>query len=255
MLSSTNSIFSGLNYLSRGARLILKPELRLFVLVPLLVNLCLFIIITAALIQQFNGYLGLLLGWIPSWLDFITGFLWTLFSLLIMFIYGYSFSILTNLIAAPFYGLLAEKTEALLTGEKPNPESLLKMIPRVLFRELVKIWYFVWRGLLLSLVLFILSFFIPPISMLAPFIMFLWGAWCMCIQYIDYPADNHQTPFYTMRKLLGENQYSSLSFGSVIMLGSMIPLANIFILPIAVVGGTIYWTEELAKDKANLIKG
>jgi uncharacterized protein involved in cysteine biosynthesis len=35
----------------------------------------------------------------------------------------------------------------------------------------------------------------------------------------------------------------------------MIPLANIFILPIAVVGGTIYWTEELAKDKANLIKG
>jgi CysZ protein len=247
MPTSADSIARGLHYLQRGAQLIVEPQLRLFVLVPLLVNLGLFIIITGFLIQQFSGLLGILLGWLPDWLDFITIFLWAIFSALIMFIYGYSFSILTNLIAAPFYGVLAEKTEELLTGEKLEAESLIKMVPRVLLRELVKIWYFIWRGVLLSLSLFILSFIIPPISVVAPLILFLWGAWCICIQYIDYPADNHQTPFLKVRSALGTQKYSSLGFGSLIMIGAMIPLANIFVMPIAVVGGTAFWVDELAE--------
>lgn len=244
-----NNLVNGLHYLSQGAQLILRPELRLFILVPLLVNLGLFVAITGILIQQFSGTIDWMLGFLPGWLDFLSWILWTLFSLILLLVYGYSFSILTNLIAAPFYGLLAEKTEALLTGKAPDSEPLSQMIPRVLVRELRKLWYFIWRGLLLTLIGFVISLILPPFSVIMPVIMFAWGAWCMAIQYVDYPADNHQTPFPQLRDQLATARYSSLGFGGLVMAGTMIPLANIVILPIAVVGGTAYWLAEL-QDKA-----
>ena len=67
----------------------------------------------------------------------------------------------------------------------------------------------------------------------------------MSIQYVDYTADNHQLPFSNMRERLVGKKYSSIGFGSLVMLGTMIPLANIIILPIAVVAGTVFWVEEL----------
>jgi len=246
-----NQLGNGLAYLTRAAQLILHPNLRWFVLVPVLVNIMIFIFITGILIQQFSSLMGSAGGfmpeWMPGWLDvfagFITGFLWTLFASILMVIYGYSFSILTNLIAAPFYGFLAEKTEALIKGSAPEPEPLSTMIPRTLMRELRKLWYFIWRGVLLGLGLFILSF--TPLSIFVPIIAFLWAAWSMSIQYVDYPADNHQWGFKKMRNELGGKKNTTFGFGGLVMLGSMIPFANIFIMPIAVVGGTIYWLEEL----------
>ncbi|MEZ5483344.1 MAG: hypothetical protein R3E73_14680 [Porticoccaceae bacterium] len=38
---------------------------------------------------------------------------WVLFALLVLVIYGYSFALVGNLLASPFYGLLAEKVSAL----------------------------------------------------------------------------------------------------------------------------------------------
>ncbi|MEC8428070.1 MAG: sulfate transporter CysZ [Pseudomonadota bacterium] len=247
----SNNLVNGLHYLSQGAQLMLRPELRLFILVPLLVNLALFVAITGILIQQFGGAIDWMLDFLPGWLDFLSWILWTLFSLLLLLVYGYSFSILTNLIAAPFYGLLAEKTEALITGQAPPSEPLTQMIPRVMLRELRKLWYFLWRGALLTLAGFILSFIIPPFSVVMPVVMFIWGAWCMAIQYVDYPADNHQTPFPVLRDQLAGKKYSSLGFGGLVMGGTMLPIANIFILPIAVVGGTAFWLDEL-KAQQNL---
>jgi CysZ protein len=247
--TKTNNLVNGLHYLSCGAQLIVRPELRWFILVPLLVNIILFVVITGILIQQFSSSVDWMLGWLPGWLDFISWILWSLFSALLLLVYGYSFSMITNLIAAPFYGILAEKTEALITGQAPESEPLMQMIPRVLVRELRKLWYFLWRGTLLAIAGFILSFIIPPLSAAIPVVMFIWGAWCMAIQYVDYPADNHQTPFKTLRDQLGDKKYSSLGFGSLIMVGTMIPLANIFILPIAVVGGTAFWVEELRDNE------
>lgn len=244
--SRPNQLGNGLAYLTRAAQLILHPRLRWFVLIPVLVNIILFVIVTSMLISFFAGAMASMLGWIPGWLDFIYGILWTLFAAVVLLVYGYSFSILTNLIAAPFYGFLAERTESLIKGTAPDPEPLSSMIPRTLMRELRKLWYFIWRGALLALGLFILSWF-PPFNLLVPLIAFLWAAWSMSIQYVDYPADNHQWSFKAMRDGLGDNKNTTFGFGGLVMIGSMIPFANIFIMPIAVIGGTVYWLEELDK--------
>ena len=70
----------------------------------------------------------------------------------------------------------------------------------------------------------------------------------MALQYIDYPADNHQMPFSTLRERLKQQRMSSIGFGGVIMVASMIPVINIFIMPIAVAGGTLFWINELRQD-------
>ena len=248
-------------YLSRGAQLMMRPQLRIYVLVPLLINLVLFILITGFLMTQFAGVMEWMTVLLPNpdgWLSFlgwiinvVAWFLWASFALILLLVYGYSFSILTNIIAAPFYGLLAEKTEALATGQAPSSEPLSNMIPRTIGRELVKIWYFVSRGLALTLGLLALSF-IPILNIIGPIIAFAWGAWSMAIQYVDYAADNHQTPFKTLRSKLAIPRYSSLGFGGSVALGSMVPLVNIFIFPVAVIGGTLFWVEHWRTPNGSL---
>ena len=67
----------------------------------------------------------------------------------------------------------------------------------------------------------------------------------MAIQYTDYAADNHQLDFHALRHRLRQRQRTSFSYGGFILLGSMIPLLNIFVPPVAVAGATIYWVREL----------
>lgn len=236
-----------LDYLSRGAALITSPGLRRFIIVPLLANVVVFILTTIALMHLFSDVLNLLMGWLPGWLEFLAWILWGIFALALLVFYGYSFNLITNLIAAPFYGFLAEKIETKLTGIPLPEETWVQLIPRTLGRELVKLWYFLTRGLLVLLVV-IFSWFIPGLNLIVLAITTLWAAWCMSVQYVDYPADNHQTPFPQLRKKLGAAPLTSYSFGGLVMLGSMIPVVNIFVMPIAVAGATVYWVEEMREE-------
>ncbi len=235
--------FSGIACLAEGARLLTLPKLRIFILVPLLVNFLLFILATTILVQQFEGAMNAVEGWLPSWLSFLAWIFWLLFAFVILLVYGYSFSLITNLIAAPFNGLLAEKIEAHITGTPPDGEPLSKMIPRTIGRELVKLWYFISRGLLVALGLLALSF-VPGLNLLVSVLGLLWGAWSMAIQYVDYPADNHQRPFIDLRRHLGRYRLDSFGFGGLVMLGNMVPLLNIFVMPIAVAGATVFWVKS-----------
>lgn len=261
----TSNPIHGVDALLRGARLLTRRELRPFIIVPLLINLVLFIAITAVMISQLDGladYLGSLLSHEPvntenmSWWEALMAkgaawaanvFQWLAwliaFAVLIFFffVYGYLFSVITNIIAAPFNGFLAEKVEELLTGKGPPPEPLSKMIFRTLGRELRKLTYFIGWGLVILIISLFTSWtvFIPAV------LWALWGAWCMAIQYIDYPLDNHQRPFSELTGVLTRRKLTTLSFGGTVMLAKMVPVLNIFVMPAAVAGGTALWVERL----------
>ncbi len=142
---------------------------------------------------------------------------------------------------------MAEKIEERISGQKVPAESILSMVFRTLRREMIKLFYFITRGILVFIGLFLLSF-IPLINLLVPLLALLWGTWVMTLQYIDYPADNNQLPFTSLRNRLKAQRYSSVGFGGTIMFCSMIPIVNIFIMPIAVAGGTLFWINELQQD-------
>ncbi|MBC6907277.1 sulfate transporter CysZ [Saccharophagus sp. K07] len=242
-----NSPISGVHYFLRGLRLVFHPQLRLFVLVPLAINIALFIILTTLLVQYFDE----LTNWqipLPEILQFLEKTLkwvaWFLIVVVVLIGYGYSFNIITNILAAPFYGLLAQKTEELVTGQKLPDESLLLMILRTVVREIRKLVYFLTRGLFIFLVMLLLglTFFL---NFLVPIVGTLWSAWSMSIQYVDYAADNHKTDFGLLRRILRKRRYSSVSFGGVVLGCSMIPVLNIIAMPAAVIGGTLFWVNEV----------
>ncbi len=252
----TNNWFTGARYMIDGAKLLWHPKLRIYILVPLLINCVLFFVITATALSYYWALVNAGNSFIPSWLQPILAplewFVWFIIGVVFLIGYAYVFNIITNIIAAPFYGLLAESAEKLLTGKKLPSEPLGKMLFRVFGRELSKLLYFLGRGILVLLVMVLVGF-IPIIQVAAPLIGLIWGAWSMSIQYADYSADNHQLSFSDMCKVLGVKLRSSLGFGGCIMGCSVVPILNIFAMPAAVTGGTLFWLNELS-DASEKVK-
>jgi len=186
---------SGLDYFFQGFDLISRPGVRLFVIVPLLVNVLLFSAAFYYLFGQIDPLVKEVTDWVPSSLDWLKDSLayiiWPLAVLIILLFSAFIFGTLANWIAAPFNGLLAERIELILTGQPISGGGfgdLLKDIPRTLGREVVKLLYYIPRA-----VGYLLLFFILPVF--GQVIWFLFTAWMMAIQYCDYPFDNHKVPF------------------------------------------------------------
>lgn len=234
---------SGPQYLREGLKLVLSPGLRLFVLLPLAINLILFVALIGFAIDQFSGWLASLMGSLPGWLSFLDFLLWPLFVILLLLMVFFTFTLLANIIAAPFNGFLAEKVEVVVRGADNFPPfswaELLAMVPRTLKRELRKLSYFLPRAiglLLLSL--------IPGLNLIATPLWLLFGVWMMAVQYIDYPCDNHKVSWDDMLAWLRAKRWQSLGFGGITYLALLIPFVNILMMPAAVAGATLFWVRE-----------
>lgn len=240
--SPINTPLSGIRYLLKGAQLLSHPKLRIFVLIPLLINIFIFASAFWFLFSTIMQWIDSYISGLPDWLSWLSYLFWPflIFSLLVSF--SFVFSTVANLIAAPFNGLLAEKTENLLTGKAINDDGLMdimKDLPRIFKRELQKWAYFLPRLLVCAVL-----FFIPAFGQtVAPFIWFVFVAWMMVIQYADFPFDNHKIPFNKMKKALAGRWGKSLTFGMLISFFTTLPIINFVIMPIAVCGATAFWVD------------
>ena len=240
----TNNPLTGSQYFFKGVCLIWHPKLRPFIFVPLIINIVLFVVLTSLALQYLGEASEFFREWMPDMLKPLIWLVWFVLGSLALIVYGYSFNIITNLIAAPFYGVLAERAELLICGVEPPKEDLWQMVLRVFLRELRKILYFLSRGLLITMIVILIGT-IPIIQFIAPLIGLAWAAWVMTIQYVDYAADNHALPFGDLRRKLWKKCFSSFGFGAAVMGTTIIPIINIFVMPAAVVGGTLFWVHEL----------
>lgn len=240
-----NNFIDGMSYLIDGFSLIAKPGLKRFVIIPLLINIILFM----ALFFVFRHYLNIFNAWfsgyLPSWLHWLEIVLWLLFLISFFLVFIYLFVTIANLISAPFNSFLAEKVELYLTGKIPQSRTLwenIKDIPRIIGRQLAILGYYIPRAVLL-----LILFFIPVVQAVAAFLWFLFNAWYMTLTYIDYPSDNHRIPIYHVRMWLNRKRWVGMGFGLSVLVATMIPFVNFFAIPAAVAGATKFWLEE-AKD-------
>ncbi|MDV7213302.1 sulfate transporter CysZ [Azotobacter beijerinckii] len=236
-------VLSGPHYLGEGLKLILSPGLRLFVLLPLAVNLLLFAGLVGLAVHQFEHWVDALMPSLPQWLAFLDYLLWPLFVGLVVLIVFFSFTLLATSIAAPFNGLLAEKVEVMARGEDNFPafhwRELFDLAPRTFSREWRKLTYLLPRALLL-----LALSFIPVLNLLAPPLWLLFGMWMMAVQYIDYPADNNRFTWDAMLAWLRARRWRSLSFGGITYAALLVPGLNLLIMPAAVAGATLFWVRE-----------
>jgi CysZ protein len=237
-------------YFFRGLTLIHTKGLKRFVLVPLSINLLLFSFAFYVLLQQVSAMVSAVQQYLPGWLHWLEYLLIPLGVMTLVIGLAYSFTMVANFIAAPFNGLLSEKVEAHLSGRiipATTTAAFVKDIPRMLGREWQKLLYALPR----AIILFVLFLFLPLVG---PVLWFLFTSWLLAIQYADYPYDNHKIDFRSMRQQLRSQPGTSFAFGVTVNIACMIPLFNLFVMPIAVCGATAMWVDKLAAQNDPALK-
>lgn len=239
------------SYVVTGWRLVRKPGLRRFVVMPLLVNLAVFGALGWWVNAWATGWLDSL-AFFSSWADWwivraLQTLLHWLITLVLVFSMAFVFTLVANLIGAPFNGLLAERVEAHLLGKSadtaPSWLTLVKSIPRLMWSEISKLLY-----LLVCITPLLLLQLVPVINLIAPILLFLFGAWMFALEYMDYPLGNHGALFKQVRRTMRKRRKVAYGFGSAVAVLSMIPLVNLFIMPVAVAGATALYVDYLRED-------
>lgn len=253
LINKTNNPVYALQCLLNGMRWLGKTPLRKFLLIPVLINLILY-------------SLGFLLGYlylpdfvaqlVPEKLHWLAWFIKPLFFICFIVAGFFSFTILANLIASPFYGKLSARTWELIIQSKQTqadeeeanfefdltePNWL-----HVMFGELRRIGYLIkWM-----LVLLIISM-IPGLNLLAPLLWAVFGAWGCALEFFAYPLENKGLLFPEQKNVAASVRLGALSFGGVILLGLGLPVLNLLVAPAAVIAATFYvhGMDEAAQQK------
>ncbi len=248
-----NNPLAGFRHALSGLSLIFQPQLRPFVIVPLLINILVFSLLIWGGSELFTNLLERLLP-ADSWLNYLKWLVWPLFALTVVLLVFYTFTVIANLLAAPFNGLLAEKVEMVLTGKEIDQGSdwkqLLKDFLPSLYSEVKKLLYFVMRAVPL-----LILFLIPGVNIAAPFLWLAFSAWYLALEYGGYPMGNHGILFSEQHARLKRIRLSSLGFGAGLLLLMAIPGVNFLAMPAGVAGATALWTKELSDGRETIENG
>ena len=167
--------------LFRGFGFLLQPGVKRHVIIPLLINIGLFICAIAFAAARFGTWLHHWTAGIPAWFTWLTWLLWLIFAFSAMVVLFYTFTLVANLLAAPFNSFLAARVEALVTGQQPDSgRSLVGDMAISLRDELRCILYILWHALLIG-ILGLLLLFVPLFGILTPLLWFIFTAWMLAM--------------------------------------------------------------------------
>ena len=230
----------GIQALARGTRLLNQPGVRIYVIIPLAINLLLFGALIWYGYSLFVPFVEWMMSFVPGFLDFLEWFIWLFFGTLAALTVFFSFTPVANIVAAPFNALMSEKIEIYLTGKAPTSNiSFAKMALDAIGSQLRKLVYI----LLWALGLFLISL-IPVINLIAPVLWVIFGSWLLSLEYFDYPMGNHDLVFDEEKRQLRDRRGIALGFGGGVMILTSIPIINFVTMPVAVAGATLLWVEQ-----------
>jgi len=187
---------AGIKYFLRGFKLIKAPGVRRFVAIPLAINMTLFIGALWFGISYINDWVNQLqismsadseegIQWLNNLIEWVSWIVIPLFVIVFLAIMFYTFTLLANLVAAPFNSLLSEKIEDHLAGSTTTSSGsifdMLKDVGGSFISELRKLLYFILRAIPI-----LILFLIPGVNIIAGFLWFLFSAWMLAIEYSDY---------------------------------------------------------------------
>ncbi len=232
----------GFRYAFAGLGMLRRPGLKRFVVIPLLVNTLVFGSAGFLALDQLSRFTGWAAARLPDWLDWLTWLIWPLAILAFLVAVWVLFTVVANILASPFNGLLSERV-ARLEGHVTDapPTSLVQDLVAAPLNEVRKLASFA----LLAIPLLLVSV-IPVVNAAASFLWLIFGAWVLAVEYMDYPLGNQGMAFRAQRALLRERRGLALGFGAGVLLMTTVPVLNFAAMPAAVSGATLLWLREFA---------
>lgn len=230
------SLVKGFFDVFSGFGLLMQKGVRRFVVIPLIINIGLFALAGSLLSDQVEIWINQLMDYLPGWLDWLQYVLYPLFYIAFAVMVFYTFTIVANLIAAPFNSLLSARIEARLTGQQPEDltaATFMKIVLRTIRSELQKILY----ALKWAIPLLIITI-IPGVNIVSPFLWVLFAAWFFALEYHDYPLGNRGQFFDDIISFNRQHRMRAFGLGLAVFVLTSIPLVNFFAMPVAVAGAT-----------------
>ena len=238
-----SGFITGFRYSFSGFRLLNKPGVRLYILVPAGINTLVF----ASVIIYGADLLGEFIIWLTdkwSWLEWIAWLLWPLFLIFTLALVFSTFALLSNIIAAPFNSYLSLAVRRHITNLSKDISDqrigLIREIIDTLRSEIAKFSYIVIR-----LIPLLILFLIPVVQLAAPAIWLLFATWMASLEYLEYPMANDDMTFIEIRAFLSKNRSYGVGFGLGTLLLTMLPIINFIAMPLAVTGATKLYQEQL----------
>lgn len=238
-----NGPFSAFGYPFRGLRLIFRPGFRRYAAVPLLINITLFSTLAALLFNNLGAWVD---GLLPpgGWHDYVRWLVWPLAVAAFLLVGYFGFTLVGNLVAAPFNDLLAARvvtTGAGRDGGTAAPPRGLTWRGALgsIGDEVRKLWYLVSRSLPA-----LLLFLVPGANLVAPPLWFAVGSWLLAVEYLDYAFAETGTRFADQRRLMRRDLLTTLSFGAGVSALMLIPLLNLAAIPASVAGACLLWQDR-----------
>lgn len=241
-----------------------RPQLRKYVVMPLIVNFILGILLyIGILFPGFHAIESLTLfidsqidSWVanlPNWLSYLDVFaiiigwiLRVIFTLALFAIVGFILLQFGVILGSPWYGQLSEKLEEIKTGQPAvvppaSVTGVLQDIWRAILFELKKLVIQLGFGIPLLL----LNFF-PGFGT----IIFTIGgitltAFMACLDFIDSPLERRRLKFREKLKMIRLALPASASFALVCLGLITIPFINLLAIPICVASGTLFFCDRL----------
>lgn len=235
-------------YVLRGLGMIFSPGLKRYVIIPMLISAVIFVLSGWIGYMQYEVFINSMLPADGGFLiDLLRWILMPLFFLAFLLLVFYGYTIVANLIGAPFNSKLAEAVAKKLDSNVTLPESdpFLKDVSKSIFSEIRKLSYYLLRAIPLLIMMLI-----PVIGPIATIIWIIFSAWFLAVEYTAYPLENQKLLFKEQRQVLGKKRFSAISFGGGVTLLLLIPVINLAAMPAAVIGATIYWHEKLKNQQS-----
>ncbi|NIQ96719.1 MAG: sulfate transporter CysZ [Desulfuromonadales bacterium] len=236
----------GFFYPFRGARLLMKfPGLLRYVLIPLAINILVFIGAVYLGFDLFDDFVAGLLPTGEAWYWALLYYLlWVVAILVTAVVVFFVFTVVGNLLASPFNDLLSETAEQKITGKSSEAafswRGFWREASRVFIDESKKISVFVvimLLLLLLNLVPAVGQAFYAVLSVMTT-IFFL------TVEYLGYAMNRHQLGFRDQRRFIWQRKFLSLGFGVGVLCVLLIPFLQFLCIPVSVLGGTLLFLEN-----------
>jgi CysZ protein len=221
-LDGTRALFSGLGFLAR------TPAMWPLAMVPL-------VIASAATAALGSGAAALIFPWIAAKLGahaWLVIFAKVLAGVLLAIVAALAGLAVAQPLSGPALNRIVRRVEADMGAPEWPPTGFVADVGRALSSILVGYAF----GLPLLAVLALVSFFVPPASVITFPLKLVVLALLLSWDFLDYPLSARGTPVRARVALVVRHARTMIGFGFGLALLSLIPCAGLLALPIGVAG-------------------
>ncbi|MCP4521369.1 MAG: hypothetical protein GY827_06720 [Cytophagales bacterium] len=159
-----------------------------------------------------------------AWLISVTIYV---FFIVIIF---YTYQFISLIILAPVYSHVSENVQQALTGVE-RPFSFKLLVSDVIRGVKIAVQN-VLLQLMITIIVFVISIFLPFIAPIVPFVLFFVGAYFQGFSMIDYRNEYHNLDFKESRRYINAHKGLVIGNGVVFQLFLLIPIVGTIFAPV-----------------------